>query len=226
MSTQRDGRFLSSVLARFFEARQAFFLQQQKVLLHVAGALPHACRLELSSCVSACTKPPLFASRRFWACHNSHTVMARVKQSTVRRRPNPAGGDASPPNPRRASGSSRQQNPRSPAPAQPPKKTHRYRPGTVALREIRKYQKSTEFLIRRIPFMKLVREICHNIRGFNLRFKPDAMTAIQEAAEDFIVHLFEDANLCAIHAKRVTIMPKDIQLARRIRGSRMAGDWG
>jgi histone H3 len=74
------------------------------------------------------------------------------------------------------------------------KKPHRYRPGTVALREIRKYQKSTELLIRKLPF--------------------------QEAAEAYLVGLFEDTNLCAIHAKRVTIMPKDIQLARRIRGER------
>lgn len=74
--------------------------------------------------------------------------------------------------------------------------------------------------------MRLVREITFNIGQEGMRYKPEAMAALQEATEDFIVHLFEDANLCAIHAKRVTIMPKDIQLARRIRGSRMAGDWG
>ncbi|TQN72647.1 histone H3-like centromeric protein hH3v [Colletotrichum shisoi] len=80
----------------------------------------------------------------------------------------------------------------------------RYRPGTVALREIRKYQSGTQLLLRQLPFSRLVREI--------------AESALQEAAEAFLVHLFEDTNLCAIHAKRVTIMQKDIQLARRIRG--------
>ncbi|KAL3892472.1 hypothetical protein ACJMK2_004675 [Sinanodonta woodiana] len=86
------------------------------------------------------------------------------------------------------------------------KKPHRYRPGTVALREIRRYQKSTELLIRKLPFQRLVREIAQD-------FKTD----LREA---YLVGLFEDTNLCAIHAKRVTIMPKDIQLARRIRGER------
>ncbi|KAK5640154.1 hypothetical protein RI129_010987 [Pyrocoelia pectoralis] len=84
------------------------------------------------------------------------------------------------------------------------KKPHRYRPGTVALREIRRYQKSTELLIRKLPFQRLVREIAQDFKT-DLRFQ---------------IGLFEDTNLCAIHAKRVTIMPKDIQLARRIRGER------
>ncbi|KAG7158526.1 histone H3-like 2, partial [Homarus americanus] len=84
------------------------------------------------------------------------------------------------------------------------KKPHRYRPGTVALREIRRYQKSTELLIRKLPFQRL----------------SSAVMALQEASEAYLVGLFEDTNLCAIHAKRVTIMPKDIQLARRIRGER------
>ncbi len=141
------------------------------------------------------------------------------------------------------------------------KKPHRYRPGTVALREIRKYQKSTELLIRKLPFQRLVREIAQDFKvrpgegglvvqlgaagalstqlaalsatdisvltlpsscllQTDLRFQSQAVLALQEAAEAYLVGLFEDTNLCAIHAKRVTIMPKDIQLARRIRGER------
>ncbi|KAM0875520.1 hypothetical protein ACQ4PT_036742 [Festuca glaucescens] len=86
------------------------------------------------------------------------------------------------------------------------KKPHRFRPGTVALREIRKYQKSTELLIPFAPFVRLVKEVT------------DLVPYNKEAAEYELVDLFEKANLCAIHAKRVTIMQKDIQLARRIRG--------
>ena len=99
------------------------------------------------------------------------------------------------------------------------KKPHRYRPGTVALREIRRYQKSTELLIRKLPFQRLVREIAQEFKS-DLRFQGSAVLALQEAAESYLVGLFEDTNLCAIHAKRVTIMTKDIQLARRIRGER------
>jgi len=99
------------------------------------------------------------------------------------------------------------------------KKPHRYRPGTVALREIRRYQKSTELLIRKLPFRRLVREIAQDFKT-DLRFQNAALSALQEASEAYLVGLFEDTNLCAIHAKRVTIMPKDIQLARRIRGER------
>ncbi len=99
------------------------------------------------------------------------------------------------------------------------KKPHRYRPGTVALREIRRYQKSTELLIRKLPFQRLVREIAQDFKT-ELRFQSSAIGALQEAAEAYLVSLFEDVNLCAIHAKRVTIMAKDIQLARRIRGEK------
>ena len=99
------------------------------------------------------------------------------------------------------------------------KKPHRFRPGTVALREIRRYQKSTELLIRKLPFQRLVREIAQDFKT-DLRFQAAAIAALQEASEAYLVGLFEDTNLCAIHAKRVTIMPKDIQLARRIRGER------
>jgi len=97
------------------------------------------------------------------------------------------------------------------------KKPHRWRPGTVALREIRRYQMSTELLIRKLPFQRLVREIAHNFKT-ELRFQASAVAALQEAAEAYLIGLFEDTNLCAIHAKRCTIMPKDMQLARRIRG--------
>ena len=98
------------------------------------------------------------------------------------------------------------------------KKPHRYRPGTVALREIRKFQKSTELLIRKLPFQKVVREIAGEFKS-DLRFQSQAVLALQEASEAYLVGLFEDTN-CAIHAKRVTIMPKDMQLARRIRGEK------
>ena len=92
------------------------------------------------------------------------------------------------------------------------KRPLRYRPGTVALREIRRYQKSTELLIRKLPFNRLVREIAQDFKT-NLRFQAQAILALQEVAEAYLVGLFDDINLCGIHAKRVTIMPKDIQLA-------------
>ena len=106
------------------------------------------------------------------------------------------------------------------------KKRYRYRPGTVALKQIRQYQKSTELLIRKLPFQRLVREIAGDSEIITsplcgkVRFQSAAIMALQEAAEAYLVGLFEDSNLCAIHAKRVTIMPKDIQLARRICGER------
>ncbi len=99
------------------------------------------------------------------------------------------------------------------------KKPHKYRPGTIALREIRRYQKSTETLIRKLPFQRLVREVMQDVApNGDMRLQSHALAALQEASEAYLVSLFEDTNLCAIHAKRVTIMPKDIQLARRIRG--------
>lgn len=99
------------------------------------------------------------------------------------------------------------------------KKPHRYRPGTVALREIRRYQKTTELLIRKLPFQRLVREIAEDFK-VDLCYQGVAILAMQESAESYLVSLFEDTNLCAIHSKRVTILPKDIHLARRIRGER------
>ena len=106
------------------------------------------------------------------------------------------------------------------------KKRYRYRPGTVALKQIRQYQKSTDLLIRKLPFQRLVREIACDSEVIKsplcgkVRFQSAAIMALQEAAEAYLIGLFEDTNLCAIHAKRVTIMPKDIQLARRICGER------
>ena len=106
------------------------------------------------------------------------------------------------------------------------KKLRRYRQGTVALKEIRRYQKSTDLLIRKLPFQRLVWEIAGDHKVITsplcgkVRFQSAAVMALQEAAEAYLVGLFEDSNLCAIHAKRVTIMLKDIQLARRIRGER------
>ena len=99
------------------------------------------------------------------------------------------------------------------------KKPHRYRPGTVALREIRRYQKSTDLLIRKLPFSRLIKEIAQDFKG-DLRFQSTSLLALQEATEAYLTHLFEDSNLCAIHSKRVTIMPKDIQLSKRIRGEK------
>ena len=96
-------------------------------------------------------------------------------------------------------------------------KPHRYRVGTAALKDIRHFQKSTALLIRKLPFQRLGREIAQDFKT-DLRFQSVAILCLQEAAEAYLVGLFEDTNLCAIHAKQVTIMPKDIQLARRIRG--------
>ena len=106
------------------------------------------------------------------------------------------------------------------------KKPHRFQPGTLALKVIRRYQKSTELLIQKLPFQRLVREIAGDHKVITsplcgkVKFQSLAIKALQEASEAYIVGLFEDTNLCAIHAKQVTIMPKDIQLARRICGER------
>jgi histone H3 len=96
---------------------------------------------------------------------------------------------------------------------------NRYRPGSRALRDIRKYQKSTELLIKKLPFQRLIRQIGQDF-NIDLRFQSKALLALQEASEVYLVDLFEDTNLCAIHANRVTIMKKDMQLAQRIRGGR------
>jgi histone H3 len=99
------------------------------------------------------------------------------------------------------------------------KKPHRFRPGTRALMEIRKYQKSINLLIPKLPFSRLVREIGASFRN-DLRWQSTAILALGEATEAYLVSLFEDTNLCAIHARRCTILPKDLQLARRLRGER------
>eukprot|EP01112_Ceratiomyxa_fruticulosa_P012764 TRINITY_DN3554_c0_g1_i2.p1 TRINITY_DN3554_c0_g1~~TRINITY_DN3554_c0_g1_i2.p1 ORF type:complete len:208 (+),score=51.82 TRINITY_DN3554_c0_g1_i2:246-869(+) len=99
----------------------------------------------------------------------------------------------------------------------PPKTKRRRRPGAVALSEIRHYQKTYDMVIPKAPFSRLVREIGFRMKA-DLRFQYKAMEALQEATEAYMVGIMEDANICAIHSRRVTIMPRDIQLARRIRG--------
>ena len=99
------------------------------------------------------------------------------------------------------------------------KKSFRWRPGTVALREVRRLQKSTELLIAKAPFSRLVREIAETHKA-GLRFQSTAVAAIQEATEAFVISLLSDANLTALHANRVTALPRDLQLVRRLRGER------
>jgi histone H3 len=99
------------------------------------------------------------------------------------------------------------------------KKPNRWRPGTATLREIRKYQKNTDLLMRKAPFQRLVREIACDIKS-DLQMQSTALHALQEAVEAYLVGLFNDTNECALHAKRVTIMQKDMQLALRIRGKK------
>ena len=118
--------------------------------------------------------------------------MARTKQ-TARKA---TGGKA----PRKQIATKAARKKTAPATGRGIKKPHRYRPGTVALREIRRYQKSTDLLIRKMPFQRLVREIAQD-RRTDLRFQSSAVIALQEASEAYLVGLFEDTNLCAIHAK-------------------------
>ena len=101
----------------------------------------------------------------------------------------------------------------------PQRRKLRYGPGTVALQQIRRYQKTTDLLIRKLPFYRLVKEILQSF-GMNYRMTPGTVNALQEPAEAYLVGLFKDSNLCAIHAKRITIMSKDIQLTHCIRGER------
>ncbi|KAK4190338.1 putative histone H3-like centromeric protein CSE4 [Podospora australis] len=126
--------------------------------------------------------------------------------------------------PKRNSNANTAVQPGDPAP-QP--RRRRYRPGTRALQEIRRYQANTDLLLLKLPFARLVREIAVDCRprGDEFRWQSQAIMALQEATEAFLIHLFEDTNLCAIHAKRVTIMQKDIQLARRIRGVWGGAGW-
>ena len=95
------------------------------------------------------------------------------------------------------------------------------------MREIRRHQQSTDCLIKRTLFNKLIKEISQEYRvcpdgpgtpSVQVRFQSTALAALQEVAENFLVGLFEDVNLLAVHAKRVTVMPRDIRLALRIQG--------
>eukprot|EP01108_Squamamoeba_japonica_P005657 TRINITY_DN4551_c0_g2_i1.p1 TRINITY_DN4551_c0_g2~~TRINITY_DN4551_c0_g2_i1.p1 ORF type:complete len:131 (-),score=8.33 TRINITY_DN4551_c0_g2_i1:99-491(-) len=119
-------------------------------------------------------------------------------------------------------GESRRQQPGSPP---KPVKRRRFAPGARALLEIRHYQRNSQLLLRKLPFSRLVREVLKtvDVDSDKRRFQASALEALQEACEAYLIHLFESANLCAIHARRVTIQPKDFQLARRLQGSRFAG---
>ena len=96
------------------------------------------------------------------------------------------------------------------------RRKRRFRPGTVALREIRKYQKSTKLLIRKIPFQRLVREIVYKMKDKDFKFQSTALLALQEASEGFLVNMFDQCNHIAIHGKRTTVMVKDIRLWKRL----------
>jgi len=138
--------------------------------------------------------------------------MARTKQSARKTPGVTTGGKA--PRKQLVTKSSRKTS----TPASGAAKKHRYKPGTVALREIRRYQKSTERLIRKLPFQRLCRTLCREQAGASdIRFQGPALLALQEATELYLVGLFEDALLCAQHAKRVTVFGKDFQLVMRIR---------
>ncbi|KAI5148299.1 histone H3 [Enteropsectra breve] len=138
--------------------------------------------------------------------------MARTKQS-ARKTPGATGGKA--PRKQLATKAARKM---SGTPSASGAKKHRFRPGTVALREIRRYQKSTERLIRKLPFQRLCRTLCREqANATDIRFQGPALLALQEATELYLVGLFEDALLCAQHAKRVTVFGKDFVLVSRIR---------
>uniref|UniRef100_A0A7N1A4Y9 Core Histone H2A/H2B/H3 domain-containing protein n=1 Tax=Kalanchoe fedtschenkoi TaxID=63787 RepID=A0A7N1A4Y9_KALFE len=142
--------------------------------------------------------------------------MVRKKVRAVRgrgssRKSAPRAGGGTPESSRRA---------RSPGnvPETPGRKKHRFRPGEKALREIRQFQKSTKLLIPAAPFIRTVREITFQHSAQVTRWTPEALVALQEASEDYLVHLFEDGMLCALHARRATLMKKDFELARRLKG--------
>jgi len=102
------------------------------------------------------------------------------------------------------------------------RKPRKYRPGTVALREIKRYQKSTELLVRKIPFQRLVREVVFSLfPNDNYRFQSTALLALQEASEDYLVRMFTQVNDLAIHGKRVTIKPEDIHIWGRVTGTQI-----
>uniref|UniRef100_A0A0D3GD34 Core Histone H2A/H2B/H3 domain-containing protein n=1 Tax=Oryza barthii TaxID=65489 RepID=A0A0D3GD34_9ORYZ len=208
-----DLRFQSSAVAALQEAAEAYlvglFEDTNLCAIHAKRVTIMPKDIQLARRIRVvCSKITHFLERQYQGSPPSFS-MARTKQ-TARKS---TGGKA--PRKQLATKAARKSAPATGG----VKKPHRFRPGTVALREIRKYQKSTELLIRKLPFQRLVREIAQDFKT-DLRFQSSAVAALQEAAEAYLVGLFEDTNLCAIHAKRVTIMPKDIQLARRIRGER------
>ena len=96
------------------------------------------------------------------------------------------------------------------------KRPHRFKPGTVALREIRRYQKGGNMLLRKIPFQRIVRHIAEGLKH-GMRFQASAILALQEATEGHLVGLFADSNICAVHAKRVGVTGGDIQIAKKLR---------
>jgi len=136
--------------------------------------------------------------------------MARTKQQVARKS---TGGKA----PRKQLATKAARKSTAPAAGGSAKRPQRYKAGTVALREIRMYQKSTELLIRKQPFQRMARAISQEFKP-DSRFQGSALASLQEATEAYIIGLFEDANDCAIHGRRVTVMPRDIQLAMKIRG--------
>ncbi|KAJ6652582.1 hypothetical protein lerEdw1_011390 [Lerista edwardsae] len=180
-----------------------------------------------------CKAGPTVSAALAADCSKQKGLPGSRPQPAIMRR-SPAAGPSSrrsPSTPRRGRsggsprrGRSPRTSPRRPRQRQPPeaqagRRRRRYRPGQRALMEIRKFQKSTNLLIQKLPFSRVVREICLGFtRGVDMQWQAMALMALQEAAEAFLVHLMEDAYLCTIHAKRVTLYPKDIQLARRIRG--------
>ncbi|EDM02982.1 similar to centromere protein A (predicted), isoform CRA_b [Rattus norvegicus] len=153
-------------------------------------------------------------------------MVGRRKPGTPRRRPSsPAPGPSQPATDSRRQSRTPTRRPSSPAPGPSrrssgvgPQALHRRR-RFLWLKEIKNLQKSTDLLFRKKPFGLVVREICGKFsRGVDLYWQAQALLALQEAAEAFLVHLFEDAYLLSLHAGRVTLFPKDVQLARRIRG--------
>jgi len=154
--------------------------------------------------------------------------MARFKQTQPHRSGSASAGDDSPsthrhkerPSPNKVPLSRPDKGPVN----RPEKRKYRYRPGYRALKEIRKYQETTDLLIPKLPFARLVREITRDYwpagpaGNKDFRYTVEALMALQTAAEAYLVGLFEDGLMCALHAKRVTLQVRDIQLARRIRG--------
>lgn len=162
---------------------------------------------------STCWRP---VAREATTVHHPHQHMARTKNSSPAKKTlagvaRVASANKKPP-PRVQEALRRATN------ANGLPKKRRFRPGTRALLQIRKYQKNTDLLIPKVRFQRLVREVAGSYKkSTDLRFQSHALLALQEAAEAFVVSVFEDAMLCAAHARRVTVMPKDIQLARRLR---------